>query len=415
MKDRSLLYLSIILGAALMLVVVIGGAFAAGMIVAPHFNAQAARNEVTAQPAPPLMPLSAQGMDTITAFEDMFIGIYQNTVPSVVSIRVSRSLNDGSDGFDLSPFLFPDEEEDEDFFNFGQGSGFIWDEDGHIVTNFHVIDGADRVAVIFQDGLSLDADIIGTDPDSDLAVLKIDPVGLSLRPVPLGDSESLLPGQLAIAIGNPFGQESTMTTGIVSAVGRTIRSGNTPYSIPQVVQTDAPINPGNSGGPLLNRNGEVIGINTQILTRNGNNSGIGFAVPVDIAKQVVPVLIEGDAYEYSWLGITGQTMTREVAERMDLDPDTRGALVISVVPDSPASAAGLEGSEDTALEGNLVFGGDVIVSLGDKPVNSMDDLITHLLTDTRPGDTVEMGVIRNGESTTINVTLAARPDPADLN
>lgn len=208
-----------------------------------------------------------------------------------------------------------------------------------------------------------------------------------------------------------------MTSGIVSAIGRTIRSGNTPFSIPEVVQTDAPINPGNSGGPLLNRLGEVIGINTQIISSSGGSSGIGFAVPINIAKQVVPTLIQGKQYDYAWLGITGRTVSPEMAGFMDLPLDTRGALVIDVTSDGPAAKAGLKGSDGTQTEAGLEFqlGGDVITAINGQTVDDMDGLITYLMTETRPGDEAELTIIHaDGSTETITVTLQKRPSAEEL-
>jgi 2-alkenal reductase len=219
-------------------------------------------------------------------------------------------------------------------------------------------------------------------------------------------------GQLAVAIGNPFGQEFTITSGIVSAVGRTIRSGTSQFSIPEVIQTDAPINPGNSGGPLLDRHGRVIGVNTQIISHTGANSGIGFAVPVNTAKRVVPALIEDGHYEYAWLGISGATLTPDMAESMDLPRGTRGALVIDVTVGGPAERAGLQGSDRSQqVEGvEYRLGGDIIVAIDDAAVENIDDLIVYLVDQARPEDEVVVEVIRNkGERERTKVKLAPRP------
>ena len=305
----------------------------------------------------------------------------------------------------------------QEFYRSGEGSGFVWDTQGHIVTNNHVVAGADRVEVIFWDHSSAEAEVLGTDPYSDLAVLKVNVPAEKLRPVTLGDSDTLKVGQLVVAIGNPFGQEFTMTSGIISALGRTIptlRVGPAFFSIPEVIQTDAAINPGNSGGPLLDRQGRVIGINTMILTRSGASAGIGFAIPINIAKRIVPVLIEEGSYSYAWLGITGTTLTPKLAELMDLPEDTKGALIIEVTKDSPADKAGLRGSDRTLkMEGEEYrLGGDVIVSIDGHPVREMDDLIAYLIERTRPGDTVTLEVIHaNGQREQVQVTLGRRPSP----
>ena len=290
--------------------------------------------------------------DIVAAQEQVLNRVYQTTVPSVAHIRVTQRLDQQPQD---SPFEFPfpfDQDPDtpltpDGFFERGEGSGFAWDDQGHIVSNYHVIVNADTVTVVLADGTELEAQVLGGDPDSDLAVLGVSTAKVVLQPIPLGDSDDLQVGQMVSAIGNPFGQEFTLTSGIVSALGRTIRSGNSLFSIPEVIQTDAAINPGNSGGPLLDRQGQVIGINTQIITRSGSNAGVGFAVPINTAKQVIPVLIEEGRYEYAWLGISGNDVDAEVAELMDLPEGTRGALVVEVTNDGPADEAGLVGGDPT--------------------------------------------------------------------
>jgi 2-alkenal reductase len=256
------------------------------------------------------------------------------------------------------------------------------------------------------------AEVVGSEPDADLAVIKVDLPAAELKPVTLGDSDTIQVGQLSIAIGNPFGQEFTMTSGIVSGVGRTIRSGNSGFSIPEVIQTDAPINPGNSGGPLLNRQGEVIGINAQMLSQTGASSGIGFAVPINIAKQVVPTLVKGESYEYPWLGISGGSLTVEAIEFRKLPAETRGAVVTGVVEDGPAAKAGLLGpDEDLPLESEeFLFGGDVITAINGEVISDMNDLITYLVEETQPGNKVTLDVIRgDGTEEQVEVTLGVRP------
>ena len=218
---------------------------------------------------------------------------------------------------------------------------------------------------------------------------------------------------MAVAIGNPFGQQFTMTSGIISALGRTISSSNSVFSIPEVIQTDAPINPGNSGGPLLDRSGQVIGINTQIISRSGVSSGVGFSVPINIAKRVLPALIDDGHYDYSWLGITGSSLRPEIAAHMDLPRNTGGALIIQVSGDSPAEKAGLEGSDETFTIDGAEFpsGGDVIVGIDGTTITQMGDLIAYLVSNTQPGDHVVMQVIRGDQGRIeLNVTLGKRPD-----
>jgi serine protease Do len=341
------------------------------------------------------------------------VRLYETLLPSVVHIRVSERVELGQTDPPLprQPGV-PLPDSPEDFFQQADGSGFVWDDKGHIVTNNHVIQGADRVTVVFADRTELEAKVIGTDPDSDLAVLELSEPKSDALPAVLGDSDTLKVGQMAVAIGNPFGQEFTMTTGIVSALGRTIRSGNGRFSIPEVIQTDAPINPGNSGGPLLDRRGRVIGINTRIISRSGVSSGVSFSVPINTAKRVIPALLEDGRYEYSWLGITGATLRPAVAEQMDLPRDTGGALLIQVSGDSPADRAGLRGGSSTFILDGVEYsvGGDIIVAINGSAVHDMDDLIAFLVGNTRPGDKVILEVIRDGQKREeMEVILGKRP------
>ena len=421
MKNKvSSLYIVISVSVIATLLLVILGAFAGGLILSPYLL-----DEVQAAPGSQPVELSTavDRDEFVAAFEESLIDIYQGAVPSIVNISVTKKLDsaelEGFD-FDLHPFIpRPDDRDapDEFFFNQGQGSGFVWDQEGHIITNNHVVSNADEIVVRFANGKTVDAELLGTDPDADLAVIKVDMPASELQSLAVGDSNDLRVGQLAVAIGNPFGQDFTMTTGIVSAVERTIRNGNTPFSIPEVVQTDAPINPGNSGGPLLNRHGEAIGINTQIISRSGGSSGIGFAVPINIAKRVVPILIEGKEVDYAWLGITGRTLDLEIIEAMELPQDTRGALVIAVTKNGPAEVAGLQGSDQIVTTSGLEFeaGGDVITAIDGKLIEDMDDLITYLITDYRSGDEAELNVIHaDGTEETITVTLDKRPSVEEL-
>ncbi len=367
-------------------------------------------------------PSLADAQAIVAAQETVLSHIYETVLPSVVHIRVVQKVEQspevpswgfGFPGIPGFPYPYPGiPRTPQEFYRRGEGSGFVWDKEGHIVTNNHVVEDADRVEVVFADHSVAEAEVLGTDPDSDLAVIKVDVPAERLKPVTLGDSDALKVGQMAIAIGNPFGQEFTMTSGIISALGRTIRSGASPFSIPEVIQTDAAINPGNSGGPLLDRMGRVIGINAMIISRSGANAGIGFAIPINIAKMVVPDLIEKGTYEYAWLGITGANLVPEVAELMGLPKDTHGALVINVAKDSPADKAGLRGSDKTLkVEGaEYQFGGDVIISINGQPVKGMDDLIAYLVKNTRPGDKVTLEVIRaKGQREKLTVTLEPRP------
>ena len=356
----------------------------------------------------------------VAAYEKVIGDVHDNVLPSVVSIFVLNriEISGAIPGF-TSPLPFGQrtpqsgDQQREFFYRNGQGSGFVWDKTGHIVTNRHVVVDAERITVLFSDGSSAEAEIVGLDEDSDLAVLKIERDAELLFPVTLGDSNEVRVGHLAITIGNPFGQDFSTTTGIVSAIGRTMRTGDSHFSLPKVIQTDAPMNPGNSGGPLLNRRGQVVGIDAQIITRSGANTGIGFAIPVNIAKQVVPVLISDGVFTYSWLGIRGANAAPEAVELMNAPSGTRGAQVIALADAGPAQKAGLVGSAKSKRtdEGNIRYGGDVITAIDGNAIGSMNDLIIHLLENTRPGDTVILSVVRDGgESATIEVTLAARPE-----
>ena len=300
-----------------------------------------------AQPQPPV----PDGADALVAAQEQVLGhIYETVLPSVVHIQVTGSAGRVTASRVCRPI--PNSFRPPDGLVQGEGSGFVWDKDGHILTNNHVVDDASEVIVVFPDGTEASAKVLGTDPNADLAVIQVDVAASLLIPVQLGDSNEVKVGQMAVAIGNPFGLENTMTYGIISAVGRTISSGSSQFSIPEVIQTDAPINPGNSGGPLLDRQGQVIGINTQIVSRSGSNSGIGFAVPINIAKRVVPSLIENGEYAYPWMGISGQTLRPQVAEAMNLDQDIRGALVSAVTRNGPAAKAGLRGGSRSASRGH---------------------------------------------------------------
>ncbi len=293
------------------------------------------------------------------------------------------------------------------------GSGFVVDSDGTIVTNAHVVEGADSVQVRFdENGEFVDADVKGVDTSTDLAVLKIDPSDVSgdLTPIPLGDSSKAQVGDSVIAIGNPFGYSRTVTTGIVSGLQREIQAPNG-FTIPDVIQTDASINPGNSGGPLLDANGRVIGINSQIATGGGQGSvGIGFAVPVNTAKRLLPDLKAGETVEHAFLGVQMQDVTKQLAEDLNLASD-KGALVVSVTKGSPADKAGLRGGRTQTSEG-IAAGGDLIVAVDGKPVSDSSE-VASAISQKRPGDTAEITYYRGDSKKTVTVELAKRPKSAD--
>jgi S1-C subfamily serine protease len=290
------------------------------------------------------------------------------------------------------------------------GSGFVVDDDGTIVTNAHVVDGADKVTVSFEEGGdSIDAEVKGVDPDTDLAVLKIDPNEVEdLTVLPLGDSSDLQVGDPVVAIGNPFGLQRTVTTGIVSALQRQIDAPSG-FDISNVIQTDASINPGNSGGPLLDAQGRVIGINSQIATGGGQGSvGIGFAVPVNTAKDLLPQLREGKEIQRAYLGVRMATVNEDLANEADLPVDS-GALVETVEEDTPAAEAGLRGTEIDELSGDLKQAGDVIVAINGEPVRTADDVVSAVAA-MQPGDTAELEIYRGDDKRTVSVKLGERPE-----
>jgi S1-C subfamily serine protease len=292
------------------------------------------------------------------------------------------------------------------------GSGFLIDDDGHIFTNAHVVQGAKNVEVQLGKGDSQSAEIVGTDPSSDIALLKVDNTE-GVDPLPLGESDSVQVGDPVVAIGNPFGLDRTVTSGIVSALQRQIQAPNG-FSINHVIQTDAAINPGNSGGPLINAAGEVIGINSQIATGGGGNGnvGIGFAIPIDTIRAEIQQLETKGEVEHAFLGITGGTVTPELAKAVNL-PVTEGVIVQTVVKGSPADKAGLEAGHTSATIGGVEvrLGGDIITEANGKKVKSMEELV-ETIQDSKPGDDLELTILRDGQEKTADVTLGTQPDKA---
>jgi S1-C subfamily serine protease len=382
--------------------------------IVPVVNSAPAQ-EIDSAPAAEAASPSANSLD-LRAAEDLLTDLYERVNPAVVNIQVTTKGNSVSseelpEGFGQLP-------EDHPFFGpqYGQGSGFVYDQAGHIITNNHVIADADKITVIFADGVEADATLVGADPDSDLAVLKVEVDAAQLTPIPLGDSESLRVGQFVIAIGNPFGLAGSMTSGIVSGLGRSLAAearlstGNR-FTMPDIIQTDAAINPGNSGGPLLNLDGEVIGVNTAIATEVGTFSGVGYAVPAETVSQVVPQLIANGKIEHPWIGISGREMNRTLAEAMGLASGQRGVLVVEVVADGPSSRAGLRGSnQEVTIDGfPVAIGGDVIIGINGITISEFDDLLSYIVQETAVGDTITLTVLRDGVEVEVAVTLAARP------
>jgi 2-alkenal reductase len=290
------------------------------------------------------------------------------------------------------------------------GSGFVFDESGNIVTNNHVVENANLVVVIFQDGSEEIARVVGTDPYSDLAVVKVEQLPDSATPLPLGESNIITTGDWVIAIGNPFGLNSSMSVGIVSAIGRTIPTEGTPFSIPMAIQTDAAINPGNSGGPLLNLEGQVIGVNAQIASGGTQaNAGVGFAIPSEIVRRVVPTLIEVGTFQWSWLGVEGTSVNLFIAEANNLSVE-RGAYIVRTIPGGPADQAGLQGgAEPVTIEGlEVPSGGDVIIEADGIQIQEYADLLA-MIAQRKPDTDIDLTIMRDGEQQQITVTLAPRP------
>lgn len=299
------------------------------------------------------------------------------------------------------------------------GSGFVFDDNGHIVTNNHVISGTTALDVTFVDGTVYRATLIGSDPYTDLAVLYIEDVPQEkLVPLPLADSSAVRVGEQVAAIGNPFGLSSSMTAGIVSGVGRLIPSeegaGVLQFFIPDIIQTDAPINPGNSGGPLLNTRGQAIGINTAIRSSTGEFAGIGFAVPSNTVTKVVPSLIETGSFQHPWVGISGTSMSPSIAQALDLE-EPRGVLVVEVVGGSPAEKAGIRGGDTpTRINGQTIpLGGDVVLEIDGNEIRTLDDILVYLQREKAVGDTMQVTVMRDGQLQTIEILLEARPSSQD--
>ncbi len=333
-------------------------------------------------------PFASQPIST--DLEASMVALYERVNPAVVHIYVL----------------------DQQSFAIGTGSGFVYDAQGHIVTNNHVVAGARGLEVVFPDGQRRSAEVIGTDVDSDLAVILVDSLPDGVQPIPLGDSSEVRVGQFVVAIGNPFGEAGSLSLGIVSGLGRSLTSdriaeGGGRYSLPSVIQTDAAINPGNSGGPLLNLQGQVIGVNSAISTSTGTNSGVGFSIPVNAVHRVVPSLIAEGVYHYPYMGIRMTSLDLAAQQAMGL-PQATGAYVTDLTPNGPAAAAGLRASGFNDAVG-ILTGGDLIVAIDGTPITDPDDLIDYLVFETEVGQTIMLTIIRDGDQIELPLTLGERP------
>ena len=337
---------------------------------------------------PPALPTPSDPAEAGSTLE----ALYQQVLPGVVAIRTGNSL----------------------------GSGFVYDSEGHVITNQHVVEGASDVQVSFSSGFIAQGTVVGSDADADIAVIKVDAPAEQIHPLAIGDSNTLNVGEQVVAIGNPFGLSGTMTLGIVSGLGRTQFAHASPeggfFSTADIIQTDAAINPGNSGGPLFNLHGEVVGVNQSIRTETFNgatgnavNSGVGFSISINLVKRIAPYLIRDGSYEYPYLGITSSSeLGLAEIEALGLNTYT-GAYVLDVAPGGPADQAGIRGgTESTNIEG-LRAGGDVITAIDGQPVNTFDDLLGYLTTNKAPGETVVLTLLRGGQPMDVTVTLGKRP------
>jgi S1-C subfamily serine protease len=351
--------------------------------------------------APPVVTPIPDETEAVNTLEAQVIAVYETVSPAVVNIT-NRGYT-----YDMFRRAIPQE---------GTGSGFVYDTEGHIVTNYHVVENAEELLVTLAGDQVYEAEIVGTDAANDLAVIRIDAGDDLPEPVTVGDSDELRVGQFVVAIGNPFGLEQTLTTGVVSALGRVIESPEDNRFIGEAIQTDASINPGNSGGPLLDLTGRVVGVNSQIISTSGSSSGIGFAVSSNTVRRVVPELIARGSYPHPWLGTQMLSMTPASAAAfrqagMDVPMDA-GLLVLEVVEGGPADEAGIRGGSRVVRIGNyrVPLDGDIIIAVNDELVDDFEDLTVYLETQTTVGDTVTLTIIRGGEEQTISLTLAERPE-----
>ena len=370
--------------------IVVGGVIATAAII---FAVFVSFNSITNNDSGELIVTNGDYGETVgevtgieRSYEYSLIDIFEKSEASIVQVSVVRGESDG-----------------------GMGSGFVYSDEGYVITNQHVVQDAERVMITFLDGEAYIGNVIGTDRDLDIAVVKVEPTNTYLQPIKIGDSSELKVGEKIAAIGNPFGLSGSMTSGIVSQMGRLLPQ-ETGYSIPDVIQTDAAINPGNSGGPLINMKGEVVGINTAIQSATGEFSGIGFAVPSNTVKKVVPVLIQDGEFKHPWMGISGTDVDPELAEVRGLN-SSKGFLVVSVIEGSPAETAGLLGVTETRETDGREFAldGDIILSIDGETVRKISDILVHLQREKSVGDEMVLSVNRGGEILELTMVLEERP------
>jgi S1-C subfamily serine protease len=376
------------------LMAVIGGiviGFVAGIIISlpdGTTSSQATVSPVTPTPAPTLVPPSAEALALLDAEESVTAYIYEQVGPSVVHITSRTQV------YDFWRGAIPQE---------GTGSGFVYDTLGHIVTNNHVVEGAQEIEVVLADGTALTAQVIGTDSYYDLAVIQVDASQLNAAPLPLGTDQTLRVGQIVLAIGNPFGLDRTLTTGVISALDRTIES-ESGSAVGNAIQTDAAINPGNSGGPLLNTRGQVIGVNTAIQSPSGGSVGIGFAVPISTVSRVVPELIANGRYPHPSLLISVRELGYEV--RPAQNGPQHGLLIVDLDANGPAAKAGLQAAQTRQQGFSTVFvGGDTITAIDSQPLTTRDDLALYLENHAAPGDTVTITYERDGQTHEVDLVV----------
>lgn len=361
-------------------------------------SAHGAALDATATPMPVVEVDSTAASSVAVTADSVTEQLYNTVSPSVVSINVVAT-RQGSGFFPGSMVS-------------GTGSGFVIDTDGHIVTNNHVVEGATDIEVNFVDGTIVRGTVVGTDPNSDLAVIQVDLPAEQLHPVTFADSDQLSIGQSVLAIGSPFGQRWTLTTGIISGLERRIDSLSN-FSIGGVIQTDAAINPGNSGGPLLDLNGHVIGVNSQIMSESGSNSGVGFTIPSNLVQRVANALIADGEVEYSYLGIEGGDISLSVIEALDLPNNQQGVVVSNVQSGGPADQAGLRSATvRQSARSQEITDADIITAIDGTPLNGMESLISYLANHTSPGQKVTLTVLRDGQEQSIEATLGKRPSSA---